>query len=176
MLDDSLTKAGENLVALLWAPQPLVLMLEMFAIAPLFEPPSSSTTVAPTTEGPLQTEADRERGLLLLLQQHQKLHSVFTIGMVYMSMTSIRSWSRDRHALSPNWLTCYSRFSLGFFRLFQRLRLICRCVVRLLFRRGLYQYILELMHLRGEWGRASMQPSLLTWHLFRQRFSRFDMR
>lgn len=62
MLGASLIKADDNLVALWQAPHPLVKKPEIFIRVPPPKPPSSTTIVALTTEGPLQIETDMDRG------------------------------------------------------------------------------------------------------------------
>lgn len=71
-LNANLIKVDENHVALRQVPHPPAHIPEMFTAVPPSEPPSSSTVAAPTTEGPYQTKADKERVPLLLLL-HQRL-------------------------------------------------------------------------------------------------------
>lgn len=60
MLDATLIKDDDNLVALQRVPCSSTQIPEMFDVIPPPEPSSTTTAVAPTTEGPPQTEADVE--------------------------------------------------------------------------------------------------------------------
>lgn len=72
-------------------------MLEMFIVAPLSEPPSSSTTGAPTVEGPLQIEVDIKRGPTSTTTALEAMPAQITpVGMIYMSMTSIQTLAQRK--------------------------------------------------------------------------------
>lgn len=80
-------------------------MLEMFVIVPLPKPLSSSTIAAPTTKGPLQTEADIERGHTTTISTLEAVIAHSTpVSMLYVSAASIQAMAQ-RQARTKSQLT-----------------------------------------------------------------------